>query len=502
MVLKTIKKKKEPKSKKTAKILLVQPESTRQPHNGIMFISAVLKKADYKNIKFVAINDDYNRYERSSKYYKDLLKKGQDIVAITTATSTLKEAINCAKLAKKYKAITIFGGPGATDMQKELIENVSSLDYVFCGEAENRIVEFFDKILNKEDIRNVKGIAYRKNKKYAFTGAPELVIDLESLPYADRSILDFDSYMTPMTLVTSRGCPYNCSYCWKSIHGNKWRGRSPENVIKEIEYLIKNYDKELNKTNRVIAINDDNFNLDIKRAKEIIQKVIQKKFNIRLVSSNGFHVGSVDLELLKLLKKSGCNELWFGMESGNEKILTNLGKGINKDMIRRAVKLARKAGIKTVGGNFILGLPGETKQTAMDTINFAKELKLDLTRFNHLIILPNTRLWYWAEKNARFLYKIDKFDFRTYATNNTLPTFETKEFTEKERIECYSIALNLTNSLIKKRAFTLTNAIRFINKIKNLDNLKSSVKKLRTFIFGKNLAEVVYYAPLKKEENK
>ena len=387
-------------------------------------------------------------------------------------------------------------------MQKELIENVSSLDYVFCGEAENRIVEFFDKILNKEDISNIKGIAYRKNKKYAFTGAPELVIDLESLPYADRSILDFDSYMTPMTLVTSRGCPYNCCYCWKSIHGNKWRGRSPENVIKEIEYLIKNYEKPFNKSNRTIAISDDNFNLDLNRIKDILKEIIRKKLNVKIAISNGFHVKTIDLELLQLLKKSGCDELWFGMESGNEEILTNLGKGINKDMIRRAVKLAKEAGFKTVGGNFILGLPGETKKTAMDTINFAKELKLDLVRFNHLIILPNTRLWNWAEKNARFLNKIDKFDFRTYATNNTLPTFETKEFTEQERIECYNIALKLTNSLIKKRAFTLNNAVKFINKIKNLNDLKRSVKKLRRFIFGKNLGEVVYYAPLKKEVEK
>jgi len=483
-----------------AKILLVQPASTTQPPLGLLYISAVLKKAGYKNIKFVAINDDYNKYERSTKYYKDLLKEGQDIVAITTTTPILKEAIDYANLAKKYKTLTVFGGPGATDIKEELIKKVKNLDYVFCGEAENRIAEFFDKILKKEDISNIKGIAYRKNKKYAYTGEPELIKDLNTLPFPDRSILDFDSYSSPITILTSRGCPYNCCYCWKSIHGNWWRERSVKNVVDEIEYLINTYEKEFNKSNRTIGFSDDNFNVDINRAKNIAKEIIRRGIKANLVFASGLHVKTVDLELFQLLKRAGCTEIWFGMESGNEEILASLGKGINMDMVRKAVKLAKKAGIQNIGGKFILGLPEETKKTAMDTINFAKELKLNLVWFNHLVILPHTRLWNWGLKNAKFLYKFDKYNFKTYVCNYEEPVFETKEFSKEERIECYNIAVKYANSLIKKKAFTLKTGINFLKKIKSINDLKIALKKLYTFLFAENLTQKLFYVKLKSKE--
>lgn len=473
--------------RKNTKILLVQPVSTGQPHMGLMFVSAALKKGGYKNISFVAVNNELGTYKRSKKYFKDLLKQGQNIVGITATTATLKEAIKYSKSAKKSGAIVIMGGPGSTDFNKKIINKVPTVDYVINGESEGIIVKFFDKILNKKDFTKIPGISYRKKGKCASTGNFVLVADLDELPYADRSILEMETYHSPLSILTSRGCPYNCVFCFKSIHGKKWRNRSPKNVVDEIEYLIKTYNKDFLRTGKRISFSDDIFNLDVKRVKKIAKEVIKRKIDANLVFVNGFHVRTVDLEMFKLLNKAGCVEVWFGIDAGSGKILKNIGKGINLNMARKAVNLAKKGGIKKVGAHFIIGLPGETKETAKQALDFAKSLNVDVLGFNHANILPGTELWEWVMKNGKLLYKIKDFDYSNYKQLSGKPVFETKKFTKEERIKAYDDAVTYSDNLMRKKALNFKTFKHFFSQIRSWNDVKKAFYKIKKFLFEKDL---------------
>ncbi|PIU89533.1 hypothetical protein COS64_00405 [archaeon CG06_land_8_20_14_3_00_37_11] len=436
------------KQLKNAKILLVLPESSTQPQMSLMLISAALKRDGFKNITYVHV-----------KGYKDALKKKPHIVGFTTVTESVGVAIKFAEQAKKVGAITILGGIGVAVHPRDLTKN-KSVDYVIKGEVENNIGEIITKILNGKQKEKTISLGF--------------IRDLDSLPFADRSVLDMNKFPVPITLSTSRGCPYNCIYCSKYF-GNLFRGRSPHNVLEELKYLIKEYEDDFNRSGRIVAIQDDIFNYDLPRAKKILKLIINENLNINLMLVAGLHVRNVDAELFHLLKKAGSKEVWFGIESGDEEVLKKLGKGIDLDMVRRAVKLAKDAKIPLVGGHMLIGLPGNTPESEKRSLEFAKSLKLNLVSYNHVTQLPGTRLWNWVEENGKSLYKY--FDEYTLVGNK--PAFETKEFTSEERKKAYDEAVKLTNKLLRLKALRLENIIKFIKHF--------HARKVWRFLFQRDL---------------
>jgi len=253
--------------------------------------------------------------------------------------------------------------------------------------------------------KNVRGIAYREDGKVNINAERPLMGDLDSLPLPAYHLfpsLDKYNWYVPHPkargagIMTSRGCPFNCVYCYKGLFGYAWRPRSPKSVVDEWEWLITEVGVE------EIAIYDDIFNLDMKRANKIYDLILKRKLKITHFFPNGIRAEFVDLKLLKKMKKAGCIRVAFGVETGSEIMMKVIDKRLDFNKVRRAFKLCKKVDIETTGF-FILGLPGDTKKSMQKTIDFAKELNPTFAQFTTLTPFPGTKAYEIIKANDGML---------------------------------------------------------------------------------------------------
>lgn len=470
------------------KIVFVQPIGSGTPHLGLMYLIGVLKKEGYEDIHLVSLTEPPASEKRSYKYLMNLLKQKPDIVGVTSTTPEWTKAAEICKVAKEYSDVVMVGGPGPSIFPIEILEKYPFIDVVVFGEADNTIHKIVDRIERHISLEGIKGTAYRDNGKIIMNDPNPLIKDLDSIPYPDRDcLLDIETYHAPFSVFTSRGCPHGCVFCFKPVHGNVWRARSAQNVVDEIEFLLSKYPKTAKRIGRTISFADDIFNFDINRAKQICDEIIARNLDIKLVFENGFHVRHVDYELFQKLKKAGCVDLWFGVDSGHPEILKKIKKGITVDMVREAVKLARKAGIPMIGAHFIIGLTDETIETARSTIALAKQLDLDAMGFNHANILPGTELWNWVMKHGKLLYPIENMDYSMYKQLNAIPVFETPEFSAEQRKKVYSEAVALMDSVFRRNCLSPRKILKTALSLRSLDDILWASKKLYTILLKKNL---------------
>jgi radical SAM superfamily enzyme YgiQ (UPF0313 family) len=205
-------------------------------------------------------------------------------------------------------------------------------------------------------------------------------------------------------IITTRGCPFNCSFCAsKCIWQQRLRFRNPIKIVDEIEFLHKKFGvKEFH-------FEDDNFTANKEHARNVCKEIIKRKLDIVWACPNGVRIDMLDLELLKIMKKSGCYLLAFGIESGNQKIVNNMNKHLNLSIVPKILKMAKESGIET-WGFFILGLPGETYNSAIQTINFAVKNRFDRAQFCIFTPLPGSDIFSnWKSKNKKTDWS--KFNF-------------------------------------------------------------------------------------------
>ncbi len=470
------------------KILFIQPNGSGHPPLGLCYLAAALIKKGYKNTRIIDLNESSDSPVRSIDHLEKELKKKPDIVGITATTSTATDGIKIAKKTRPYCKTLIFGGPHATIFQEKILEKLPFIDIVSYGEADNTICELVERIEKGKSLKGINGVAYRNKNKIIKNDPNPPIPDLDTIPLPARQLLDAESYHAFSSILTSRGCPNMCTYCSNMVTGKRWRGRSPKNVVDEIEFILEKYPKIMKKLERNIIIADENFNVDKKRAKEICDEIIKRKLDISLTAVNGFHTRTVDRELMEKMKQAGCKEIWFGIESGNSKILKRMRKNTTKDIIRNTVKISKEAGISTVGGHFIIGLEDETFETAMDTVEFFKELKLDVGGFNQAIPLPGTQLWSYVEKNGRFLSDYDDVvDYHNLMFATKYPLFETNEFTQEERTQAYEIAISALDKTLRKRVLKPENIAKSLKSIKSPKDLLWKIKRFKHIFFGKDI---------------
>jgi len=398
------------------KILLIAPSqkqiygekiSPPYPSLGLLMIGAVLREMK-QTVKFIDIDaqnyDDYRLIAEIKNYNPAL-------VCLTCVTPTFNAASRVAGLVKKHSsALVVFGGVHATIAPEECFKN-TDIDFLAIGEGELTIKELAGRLeTGTKDFSGIKGLWSRNGQAIIKGEARPLIENLDELPWPAWDLVEnLNNYQTPdalrrpvMSIMTTRGCPFGCTFCCsKQIFGRRYRVRSKDSLIKEIKYYIEKFGvKELH-------IMDDVFTLSKERTIEICRAIQAEKFDLTFSFANGIRVDSVDDEVMQILKDTGFQDLGFGVETGDEKILESIKKSTTKDSMRRAFKLAKKFGFNT-WGFFMFGLPGETQITIKKTIDFAIELDPDFAKF--LILKPFPGSEVFNDLNSRGCIKDFNYD--------------------------------------------------------------------------------------------
>ena len=313
-----------------------------------------------------------------------------DIIGISCFCSARhKQAHLLAQIAKGLGATVIMGGNYPTNSPQEAL---SVSDYIVMGEGEETLYKLLRAIEEDIGFNEITGIGY---KGYIIP-KKDYIQDLDTIPFPDYKKLDIERYYELgmsqslegnkrfFTLFTSRGCPNQCIYCSAhNVFGYKNRVRSIENVLSEIDWLIKDYGLE------ELLIQDDNFTSDRKRSDNILDELITKKLSWCI--PNGVEVNSIDMKFLEKVKASGGNDLTIAIESGSERVLKMIRKKVDLKWAKLVIKNMREMGIYSKVF-FMIGFPGETKEDIEKTIDFASELKADWSSFSIVNPLPGTEL--------------------------------------------------------------------------------------------------------------
>lgn len=363
---------------------------------GLSYIAAILER-EGNDVDII----DMNARKIGAGHLQKTIN-GADMVGITGMITEYQEVLRLIDIIKNEdKQIkVVLGGPLATTIPQEMLQ-VSQADFVVIGEGERTIVDLTDALKRGVNPADIKGIGYRENGRVIINDRPEPIADLDTIPFPARHLLDLSNYVQNQfhsfsskmegigkikstNMITSRGCPYSCTFCFKDMWGNKWRGRSPENIVGEIEHLNARYGIN------GFFFNDDTFVLDGDRVFRFCDLLKAKRLNIAWYC-NG-RVNLMTRELLKAMREAGCREIAYGIESGNQQTLDYLKKNITLDQIRNVTRWTKEAGI-SANGFFMIGMPGETKDNIHQTIAFAEELGLDFYGFSLLTPLPETELY-------------------------------------------------------------------------------------------------------------
>jgi len=368
---------------------------------GLGYIASVLIKENHE-VKVLDINA--HRYSKE-EVERRLRQMNFNIVGLTgllTAYSYIKWLVGKIKELRPDVKIVLGGGLG-TLAPKLMIEKCK-VDFVVLSEGEKVVKELIKSIEKNYSLRNVRGIAFKSENNKAIVNQPaEIIRDPDSIPFPAWHLFPMECYTGPsylrlfnkniktMNMIASRGCPYNCTYCFKGAWGSKYRNRSAENIIEEIKLLKEKYGVN------GIRFYDDTFILNKKMVMELCSRMIKEKLGV-IWMANG-RVNLMDKKLLKMMRKAGCRAICYGIESGCQRILNDMKKGVTVEQTRRTVMETWKAGILP-HGYLMIGMPNDTRETINETVNLCKELSL-VGRFSIVTPIPGSQLWERAKEMGR-----------------------------------------------------------------------------------------------------
>ncbi len=330
-----------------------------------------------------------------------------DAVVINTTTPSIDSDLDYARLCKekgKGRPFTIMVGPHVSAEPEDVLKRGwSFLDAVARREYDYTLKEF----ASRGDLLSLKGISYLRDGEVVHNSDRPFIEDVDSLPFPAWQHIHPRDYYAPakrnpfLTVITGRGCEGRCTFCLfpQVMYGRRYRPRSPENVLDEIEYDIRLFTglKE-------IMFEDDTFTLIRfhERLGRICHGMLDRK--IRISWACNARPDIQDLSILRLMKKAGCRMMCVGFESGDERILENIKKGIPLDAMRNFAQLCRQAGI-SVHGCFVIGAPGESSGSIKKTLRFATSIPIDTVQFSGLCPYPGTEFYYWCRDNNYIISK-------------------------------------------------------------------------------------------------
>jgi anaerobic magnesium-protoporphyrin IX monomethyl ester cyclase len=460
------------------KILLVNPPQTFFPGSdppaanlplGLLYIAAVLDRTGYNleildafiaDFPFQKIGDVTEVGMPYGKIKEEIQRRKPDIVGIANPfTSQIKHAIRVADIVKEIDTsiLTIVGGPHVTAVPTEFLEEARNVDIGVIGEGEHTILDILKVFEGKKKIEDVEGIAHRIDEKVVLNSPRNFIENLDWLPYPAYHLVDMEQYLNPkrieyrsfqkraLSMITSRGCPFNCSFCSVHLHmGKTFRAHSVDYVVHHIEYVVNKY------WVKTIYFEDDNLTFDIKRFEAICDKIIEKGIKFQWETPNGVRADYLTLNLLKKMKKSGCQSVFVGIESGDQYVLDNIiGKSLKLKNVIKFAEMCKKIGLKT-GAFYVIGFPGETKESMMKTIDFALMMKRKYDVGMHLMFATpsyGTRLYEECKANGYIRSNLTPRAFAEVRQNWGLPLIETENFTTMDLKEIAAEAMKAYRKL-------------------------------------------------------
>jgi anaerobic magnesium-protoporphyrin IX monomethyl ester cyclase len=387
------------------KVLLINPPQLFYPGSdppagnlplGLMYIAAVLDRAGYKaeildafmtDSSFLKVGDTLEVGMPYGKIREEIRRRKPDIVGIASPfTCQAENAIRVGNIVKDVdpNILTVVGGPHVTAVPVEFLEEAKNIDVAVIGEGEHTILDIVRFCEGTKKISGVPGIAYRQHGVIKQNALRPFIKDLDELPYPAYHLVDMEQYLNPkkieyrsfkdraISMITSRGCPFNCNFCSVHLHmGKRFRAHSVDYVMNHIEYVVNKFGV------KTIFFEDDNLTFDLKRFEAICDRIIERGIRFNWETPNGIRADYLTLSLLKKMKKSGCQSVFFGIESGDQCVLDKvIGKSLNLTKVVKVAKMCKDIGLSTAAF-YIIGFPGETKENMLKTVELALRLKRD-----------------------------------------------------------------------------------------------------------------------------
>lgn len=383
---------------------------------GLGILSSVLKKQGHE----VLVADLNNRKIKKLDMLSYVIERFQpDIIGISIHATKYGAAKRVVQYIRNISNIPIIaGGPQVSADMERILEECPELDYLVYGEAERSIIEIIDKIANHSEMKDIKGIIYRANDDIVINPPEDLIQNISQLPFPDFEAFGV-SRINEYPILTSRGCPYSCIFCFSHI-GRTWRPRSADDVIAELRTAQKRY------AIKSFGVWDPVFNLSTKHVVDFCSQLINSNVGFTW-NCYSVRADRVDDEQAEIMKESGCQQVFMGVETLDDQIMKNIKKREKVANIKRAVEIYRSHGLKVVGF-FILGLPGDTFEKSVATCEEGIDIGFDDQLWSHLIPYPGTSVVEWVKEHGRVL-----LDYRTAPTGSREVVFDTLNYSERER---------------------------------------------------------------------
>ncbi len=443
------------------------------PPIGLAYLAAVLKK---EGVELKVIDDFADRI--GIKGVVAALKEySAGIVAVSCLTPSAPYVLQMASALRVHNpAIKIILGNVHASIFYESILEQGLVDVIVHGEGELALPEVVRALEHKKELSSIRGISFLSEGKAVKTQEREPIKEIDSLPYPaweyfpvkKYGFLPFMDIAKPaLSVLSSRGCVYKCSYCSLLYMNNHYRARDPVKVIDEIEYLVDRFGV------RQVGFVDPIFPLSRKSGMDFSAEMIRRGLNKKVVWICETRIDSVDRELLKVMKEAGCKRILYGIESGSQETLDNVNKDACLDLVKKNISETRRLDIETAG-LFMVGFPGETRPMVEETIKLARELDLDFAKFAIVTPFPGSQLYTQLVRSGK-LNRQDWDNFVTFnpdprklvSVNENIPAAELIALQRRAHREFY-----LRPRLVWKHLFQ-------VRTIKKIDMLRS----LSSFIF-------------------
>ena len=389
------------------KILLVNPSyhdvyrtfDFVLPPLGLTYMAAVLTESNY-DVKIVDLNVGEDQ--------QSIPHENWDLVGITLDTSRYYKGMEYARMLKSRGTKVVVGGPHASFMAEEILGS-GSADFVVRGEGEHTMLELVKTLSEGGSLKEIKGLSHTFNREVIHNPERTYSDDLDTLPFPARHLLDMDKYRTSKlgtrsitSILTSRGCPYQCSFCASSkLAGTFWRARSVQSIVEEIQFVKNTYGY------RAFAFVDDNFTLNPQRVIDLCQEICKRGWDVHWWCFSRVDTIVRNPEMVSLMYKAGCRSTYIGIESRNQETLDFYNKKISADISREAISILKENRIEMTA-SFIIGALNEDRDMVEDTLQFAKSLNPNTVSFTILTPYPGTDLFEQVKD------RIITFDWRKY----------------------------------------------------------------------------------------